>query len=254
MKNLTGIDLSDFDKLSKEAVRKFWITRELAANKQKTKGVKDTGLRSEVTGGKNMDGFEGLVRDIVVKNGLSENTIFTGRKLGAIPGFFRATKVWDMVIVSENNLVAALEFKSQVGSAGKDSYGKNQNNRIEEALGSSVDLWEAYSNGAFGESPKPFVGWLMLVGDLPDAHKVVNNETSNFEIFPEFKGVSYIKRYNIFCRKLIQEQYYTAASIIVSPPSAVNTGAYEEIDQLTSLKTFITSLAGHIAMAAARLK
>ena len=54
-----------------------------------------------------------------------------------IPGFYRATKDWDLIIISpKGDLVAAIELKSQVGS-----YGNNLNNRTEESLGSSEDFW-----------------------------------------------------------------------------------------------------------------
>jgi hypothetical protein len=32
-----------------------------------------------------------------------------------LPGYFRATKKWDLVVVSEKQLVLAMEFKSQAG-------------------------------------------------------------------------------------------------------------------------------------------
>ncbi len=43
-----------------------------------------------------------------------------------------ARKKWDLLVV-EGCLIAAIEFKSQVGS-----FGNNYNNRTEEALGSQL--------------------------------------------------------------------------------------------------------------------
>ncbi len=51
---------------------------------------------------------------------------------------------------------------------------------------------------------------------------------------------------------MIQEQLYTTASVALSSRSAVKTGEYKEMGDLTGLKTFVTSLAGHIAAEAAR--
>ena len=62
-----------------------------------------------------------------------------------LPGFFRPTKEWDIVVVSDNNLIAAIELKSQIGP----SFGNNFNNRTEEALGTAMDIWTAYREGAF---------------------------------------------------------------------------------------------------------
>jgi hypothetical protein len=39
---------------------------------------------------------------------------------------------------------------------------------------------------------------------------------------------------------------------MASPRTAVNTGEFTELSELTGLKTFITSFAGHIAAEAAR--
>jgi len=52
--------------------------------------------------------------------------------------------------------VAAIEFKSQVGS-----FGNNYNNRTEEAIGSASDIWGAYREGAFKPSARPWLGYLM---------------------------------------------------------------------------------------------
>lgn len=48
--------------------------------------------------------------------------------------YFRPNKKWDLLVVDNNELVIAIEFKSQVGP----SFGNNFNNRTEEAMGSAV--------------------------------------------------------------------------------------------------------------------
>jgi hypothetical protein len=53
-------------------------------------------------------------------------------------------------------------------------------------------------------------------------------------------------------RKLVQEQLYSTASVLTSPRSAITTGEYSEMSEMTNLKTFVTSLAGHVAAEAAR--
>ena len=154
-----------------------------------------------------------------------------------------------MLILDQGELIAALEFKSHIGP----SFGNNFNNRAEEAIGTAHDLWTAYREGAFGkEAPRPFLSWLILVEDAPGARAPVTGRSSHFPLFPEFRRAAYVERYNILCRKLVQEQLYTAASVIVSPRDAVNSGDYSEMGELTGLKTFVTSLAAHIAATAAR--
>ena len=125
-------------------------------------------------------------------------------------------------------------------------------NRTEEAIGTAHDLWTAYREGAFGKHPRPFVGWMMLVEDAPESRSPIRDRSPHFPVFAEFQGASYLKRYDILCQRLVQEQLYTTASVIASPRSAVTTGAYAVFSEMTSLKTFVTSFAGHIAAEAAR--
>lgn len=243
-----SIDLADYQIQAREAVKAFWGNREAARRKQIESGKTDQGERAGVTAGKNMDGFLALMKEIVRRNGLVDAEICLQRQLLTLPGYFRPTKLWDMLVMSNGRLVAAMELKSQVGP----SFGNNFNNRTEEAIGTAVDLRTAYREGAFGESPRPFIGWLMLVEDCAASRTPVRDKSPHFSVFPEFSNASYADRYNILCRKLVQEQLYTTASVLLSPRSAVNGGEYTELSELTSLKTFIATLAGHVAAEAAR--
>lgn len=122
-----GVDLVDYERKAREAVKAFWGNREAARQKQIESGKADQGERAGVTAGKNMDGFIALVGDIVRANGLAHASIMLERSVLTLPGFFRPTKLWDMLVVQGGELVAALEFKSQVGP----SFGNNFNNRTE---------------------------------------------------------------------------------------------------------------------------
>lgn len=245
-----GIDLADYQFMARKAVKAFWATRDAAKRKQIAHGKTDQGERAGVTAGKNMDGFLDLIKHIVHLNGLEHAEICLKRRILTLPGYFRPTKLWDMLIMNNGRLVAAIELKSQVGP----SFGNNFNNRTEEAIGTAVDLWTAYRERAFGDIPRPFVGWLMLVEDCKGSRSMVKDVSPHFPIFPEFAGASYSDRYNILCRKLVQEQLYTVASLLLSPSSAIKNGQYAELSEMTSMKTFITTLAGHIAAEAARTK
>lgn len=246
-----GIDLVDYERKASEAVKTFWGSREAAKQKQIESGKADQGERGSVTAGKNMDGFISLVVDVIHANGLERADVLLQRKVLTLPGFFRPTKLWDLLVLDRGQLVAALEFKSQVGP----SFGNNFNNRAEEAIGTAHDLWTAYREGAFGkDAPKPFVGWLLLLENAPGSRSPVKDRSPHFHIFPEFVNASYADRYSIFCGKLIREQLYSAATVLISPREAVDTGEYEELSELTGLKTFVASLAGHIAAVAARIE
>ena len=244
------LNLSDYDRKVREAVGFFWSNRRSASLRQQEAGVGDRGERASVTAGKNMDGFLDLIRDITRDNGLTEADIHVTRRVLTLPGFFRPTKQWDMLIMNNGELVAALEFKSQVGP----SFGNNFNNRAEEAIGSALDFWTSFREGAFGQdAPKPFVGWFILVEDSQKSRDVVTSQSPNFNVFPEFENTSYAQRYGILCRKLVREQLYTAACSILSPRSAEISGEYAETNNgLVSVRAFVARLAGHIASETAR--
>ena len=240
-----SLDLADYEVQARSAVKAFWNKRAKASKAQNKRGSRDQGERSGVTAGKNMDGFLSLVKDVIRRNGLSKANVCLNRRVLTLPGYFRPTKIWDLLVLDGKHLVAAIELKSQVGP----SFGNNFNNRTEEALGTALDFWTAYRNGAFGESPQPFVGWLLLVEDSEGSRSPVRDTCVHFPLFPEFDGASYVERYNVLCRKLMQEKLYTAATVLVSPRTGRKTGAYSELSEMTGLRPFIAALAGHVAAA-----
>ncbi len=244
-----ALDLVDYEHQAREAVKAFWRNRETAKQNQIQTGRSDQGERAGVTAGKNMDGFLALVLDIIRANGLSNAGIHQKRAMLTLPGYFRPTKLWDLLVVHKRELIVAVELKSQVGP----SFGNNFNNRTEEAIGTAHDLSTAYRENVFGKQPRPFVGWLMMVEDAPGSHTPVRDSSPHFQVFDEFKQASYLKRYDLLCQKLVQEQLYTTATLVTSPRSAASTGEFSEMSAMTGLKTFVTTLAGHVAAAAARL-
>ncbi len=242
------LDLADYPTQARAAVRAFWRNRETARQKQIESGKADQGERAGVTSGKNMDGSLALIQDIVRLNGLERANLCLKRQVLTLPGYFRPTKLWDLLVINNGRLVAAIELKSQVGP----SFGNNFNNRTEEAIGAAFDLWTAYREGAFGDNPRPFVGWLMLIEDCEGSRSPVRDCSPHFPVFEEFNGASYAKRYNILCRKIVQEQLYTSACVLLSPRTATHTGDYSELSEMTGLKAFLATLAGHVAAEAAR--
>ncbi len=242
------LNLANYEAAATEAVKTFWLTRFKASQKQQSSDKSDQGERSGVTAGKNLDGFMTLLSDLIKANGLDDAEIHQKQRVLTLPGYFRPTKLWDILVIRDGRLIAAIELKSQVGP----SFGNNYNNRTEEAIGTAHDFWTAYREGAFGKNPKPYVGWLMLVENSAESNKPITNKAPHFEVSKEFDGASYLKRYDVLCQRLIQEQLYTSACLLASPREAIKTGDYECLSNLTNLKTFVTTLAGHIAAEAAR--
>lgn len=241
------LDLQDYEQQTKQAIKAFWGNRKAALKQQQQRNKQDAGTRGAVTAGKNLDGFSKLIQSLVIANGLSDAQVLVRKSLLVLPGYFRPTKQWDMLVMRRKRLIAALEFKSQVGS-----FGNNYNNRTEEAIGTAHCLWTAYRDGALGDEAKPFLGWLMVVEDAPQSRSPVRNDEPHFSVFPEFKNASYLDRYDLLCKKLVKEQLYSAAAVIATPASAVKTGAYSELSPMSSLSNFVSTFAGHIAAEAAR--
>lgn len=242
------LNLCDYEVKAHEAIKRFWQSRVDATQKQQALGRTDQGERTGVTGGKNLDGFAELVIDLCNANGLPHAQIHQKRAVLTLPGYFRPTKLWDLLVLHEGKLIAAIEFKSQVGP----SFGNNFNNRTEEAIGTAHDLWTAYREGAFGQQERPFVGWLMVVEDAPASRSVVKDSSPHFPVFPAFTVASYLKRYDVLCQRLTQEQLYTSAAVLATPRAALATGDYSEMSAITGLRSFVASFAGHIATEAAR--
>lgn len=144
--------LSDLPRYVREAVKFYWETRAKQTAKQLKTGERDQGSRSAVTGGAQMDGFIELLAKLVIEAGIDRSHIYYRESL-ELPGYFRPTKQWDFLVIVKDQLVAALEAKSQVGP----SFGNNFNNRTEEAMGSALDLWTAFRENASGA--KRVRGW-----------------------------------------------------------------------------------------------
>ena len=232
------IDISeDMYELVAQAVAHFWNTRK----NQASKGLKkDQGARVAVTGGAQMDGFIRLIASIIAESGIDKSHIFFKRCLN-LPGFFRPTKEWDLLVVRDDQLIIAVEVKSQVGP----SFGNNFNNRTEEAMGSSLDLWTAYREGAFNKTIRPWLGYLFLLEDCSKSRTPVRVKEEHFKVFPEFIGASYAKRYKLFCRKLVRERHYNAAAFIISERDSGLSGTFNEPATDLTFMVYARSLIAH---------
>jgi hypothetical protein len=238
------------------AVKYFWSTRSQQSASQEAGGNPDRGERGAVTAGGHIDGFVRLTRDLLLEAGLSK-TIVCAKEKGVpgsagrvnLPGYFRAAKDWDLLVVANGHLVATVEFKSIVGS-----FGNNCNNRVEEALGNATDLLTAYREGVFAPSAKPWLGYFMLMaeqaGKKGSMHPV-RTRAPNFKLLPEFKGASYVRRMELGCLRLVRERLYDAACLILSERErGAASGYFREPNQEVGLVAFMMSLTAHAATVA----
>lgn len=127
-------------------------------------------------------------------------------QLARVGGYFRASKSWDIICRgSQGELRVCVEFKSQV-----DSYGNNENNRYEEALGSGLDVRARYG-------PHVALGFVFVLCEEPASTRPTR--LVHDEILPEFKETSHIDRRAIFARRLTEFRlnempFYDAAAVL----------------------------------------
>lgn len=237
-----SLRLDGLGQLTREAVAHYFVTLNKQGEKQR-QGNADRGGRAAVTGGKQMDGFCRLVKKLLEDNGLLHSHIYLDKKL-ELPGYFRPTKSWDMLVIHEGTLLAAMEFKSHRGP----SFGNNFNNRTEEAIGTAHDLWTAYREGAFGKGHlRPWLGWVMLLEDCVGSRAAVGVAEPHFKVFPEFQGASYAKRYELLLRRMMLEKLYDGAALLMATAEGGLSGDYTEPAEDLTSKRFLAGLGGHIA-------
>lgn len=233
--------MDNLDRRVGTAIRHFWQTRKRQTKNQGAKtGRRDTGSRAAVTGGKHLDGFVKVCRDVLLEAGLSDAHVFWGKQK-ELPGYFRAEKNWDLLAVVDGHLLAVVEFKAQVGP----SFGNNFNNRTEEALGNATDLWAAYREGAFQPSQRPWLGFVFILEDCPKSNSPVSVKEPHFPVFPEFREASYARRYEMFLTKLLRERLYDGVSLLLTTKDGGLRGEYRSPNDELAFKTFAASLLGH---------
>lgn len=165
------------------------------------------------------------------------------RKDVELPGFFRPAKKWDLVVVKDKELFAALELKSHVGP----SFGNNYNNRTEEALGNAMDLWRAFREAKFGKSPRPWLGYLMLLEEAEGSLSPVEVREPHFKVFEEFRGASYARRYELLCDRLVKESLYNSSCLLLSNRKTGVRGKYVEPLAELGFERFVKPLVAHVS-------
>lgn len=132
-----------------------------------------------------------------------------------VAGHFRVAKSWDIVCRdSLGHPRICVEFKSQV-----DSYGNNENNRYEEALGSGLDLRARYGDEAT-------LGFFLVICDESQT-RTPTKRGDVAGLDPAFANTSHIDRRIIFAERIVEFQlnnhvlYGAAALLFVARDGSV---------------------------------
>lgn len=229
-----AVDRQDFDR----AVAAYWAIKKSQGESSTLNGKVGAGTAGNVRGGAHFDPIANLLSQFFLDAGYPASSIrvTVGDHL-ELPGYYRPQKRWDLIVSYEDTLVAAFELKG----LGSPSFSNNYNNRVEEALGSAVDVRRARLAKLFpGE--RPWLGYLFIMEDAPKSQAPVDiAQGTAFPVediwladcclaaggkpcgLPKKKtlhGKSYQERYAIFCERLVEKEMYDAVCYITSSPEA----------------------------------
>ncbi len=225
-----------------QAVQDFWSKRGEQRDSQEDGGR--AGGEARANG--HIKGFEKVVKEVFLDCGIPAGDVRTGKPY--LPGYYRVRKQWDLVVLYKGVLVAALEFKSQVGSVGK-----NFNNRFEEALGTATDLAAAQKkNSSFGAVP-PWLGYVFVLEETEETEKLNRQSHALFETDPAFKGMSYTQRYQEMISRLVGENVYDIGWFITTQRAEDGKITYKEPLLTATARTLQVAIEGRVNLVRAML-
>ncbi|TCO62519.1 PaeR7I family type II restriction endonuclease [Actinocrispum wychmicini] len=220
------------------AIKAFWTGRDLQTEKQIASGRIDAGTRGSVTGGKHLNALQELIAGEFAPLAELGAAVRRGGKI-RLPGYYRRSKDWDIVVTYNGILVAAIECKSMVGSVGN-----NFNNRAEEAIGNAVDLRRSYEAGLVG-TIKPWLGFVLVFERTQGSLALVGDQGRPlYRTDPYFDDSSYTTRYQLLFHRLVRDRIYDAACLITS---VKGDGIYDEPQSEVSTRNLTTAIAERVA-------
>ncbi len=112
-------------------------------------------------------------------------------------------------------------------------------------MGNAADLWAAYREGAFKPSARPWLGYVFILEDCPKSRTPVRVQEPHFQVFPEFRQASYVKRYEILLTKLLRERLYDGACLLLTTRSGGVKGKFTSPTDELSFRNFAAGLSAH---------
>ncbi len=157
-------------------------------------GRSQGGMRDAVVGGKHLDGFNTLVVDELRRLGVP-GLSFRVNARATLPGYYRAAKSWDLLVLRQGEPILAIEYKSMKGSEGK-----NLNNRMDEVLGVGEDLRAAQAHGLVSRNLRR--AYIFVMEATPSVLAPVKTRGVFGAVDPVFDGASYLDRMGIICERI----------------------------------------------------
>lgn len=223
------------------AIAGFWATKDKQGQLARQIGSTAEGSAKAVRGGGQFNSVATLISRFFVDAGYPPSSVRAGQRNTILPGYFRPTKSWDLVVVHKGILVAAFELKS----LGERSMGNNFNNRVEEALGNSRDLSESYGSGLLGKE-KPWQAYFFVLDDSSDAARS-KRRLHGPTLFPTdrvWDESSYEDRFSVAGRRLVEAGIYDAVCYFTSSPRSPGP---REPDSMLDWRHFCAAIQGRMA-------
>lgn len=201
-----------------DALLAYWTSRDEAALRQAARGGSDVGGRAGATSGTHLDRVAQLLGRVCLAAGAPIEAVYynapkddpnkrQGVAVGyTLPGYYRPTKQWDVVVYADGAPIVVVELKSQNGP----SYSNNANNRAEEAIGNAVDLDRARAAGLLPGDP--WTGYAFVIEDDEVSRlKRGKNDRGFYDKDAIFTDWSYVDRIRLLSQRLVEEKHYDAA-------------------------------------------
>lgn len=227
--------LPDYNEQVVDAVVDYWDVRRSQAERSRSQGVVNPGIRAEVTGGRHLDALQELVVSVFVDAGIPAHLIDVKKR--PIAGYFRRDKSWDIVVMVADRVVGIIELKSMAGN----SPGQNYNNRTDEALGQAVDVWKAVEREIIDSPLRPWLGYFMLLEDNQAFTTPVKVRKPVWDPDPVFNTASYADRYVVFFERMVRERLLDSACLVLAEKE---TGHVRFLSNSLSFEAFAASIHG----------
>lgn len=221
------------------AIDAFWGTRLYQA--RTITNTAQGGIRNQVLAAKHLDAIRALIIDGLTALNVPAAHIHRGGRGTRIPGYYRASKNWDLAATDPNGqLMVLLELKSMTGS-----YGNNQNNRFEEGLGNATDVNAAITSNVI--SSRPWLGYVFLIGEDEESRSTPTLQPTFYAPDDAFTGATYIDRAAAFIERIVETGLYDAGWYVATQPPPPDTPAvWNEPSPMLSWAVFYKSLSQHV--------
>jgi hypothetical protein len=221
-----GAVLTDYEARARQAVAWYWK-------------VLDPPTRR-------VEGFHTLVHQLLADNGLPEARVHTRPGL-ELPGFFMPTRTWDLVVMQEGRLVAAIGIRGRAAQSVENDFVTLG----EEALCTGKEMDTLSRRQAFGPGLRPWFGWLVLLEDSPALWRTAPMDPTLLQVLPEHRNSSQAERCERLVRELERHRLFDSCALLLCDEEPNQSGDYREPARELGLKRFLGHLASHAGAFAA---